>query len=45
MYVGFNRDAGEWKILGAAVTPYYVRLTNAANGAILAHAVKFEKVD
>jgi len=45
MQVDFNRDAGEWKILGTAVNPYYVRLTNAANGAILADAVKFERVD
>lgn len=43
--VDFNRDAGEWKILGTAVNPYYVKLTNAANGAILADAVKFERVD
>jgi len=43
--VDFNRDAGAWKILGTAVNPYYVIVTNAANGAILADAVKFERVD
>jgi arylsulfatase A-like enzyme len=43
--VDFNRGAGEWKILGTAANPYYVRLTNAANGAILADAVKFERID
>jgi hypothetical protein len=43
--VDFNRDAGEWKILGTAMNPYYVKLTNAANGAIIADAVKFERLD
>ena len=43
--VDFNRDAGEWKILGTAVNPYYVRLTNAANGAILADAVRFQRLE
>ena len=43
--VDFNRDAGAWKMLGTAMNPYYVKLTNAANGAVLADAVKFERVD
>jgi arylsulfatase A-like enzyme len=43
--VDFNRGAGQWNLLGTAVNPYYVRLTNAANGAVLADAVRFERVE
>jgi arylsulfatase len=43
--VDFNRHAGEWNVLGTATNPYYVRLTNAADGAIIADAVRFERLD
>ena len=41
--VDFNRNAGEWKLLGTTTNPYYVKLTNAADGAVIADAVKFER--
>jgi arylsulfatase A-like enzyme len=41
--VDFNHDAGEWKLLGTTTNPYYVKVTNAADGAIIADAVKFER--
>jgi hypothetical protein len=43
--VDFNHDAGEWKVLGVVNNPWYVKLTNAADGAIIADAVKFERLD
>ena len=43
--VDFNHDAGEWKLLGEVSNPRYVMLTNAADGAIIADAVKFERLD
>jgi hypothetical protein len=43
--VDFNHDAGEWKVLGVVNNPWYVMLTNAADGAIIADAVKFERLN
>ncbi len=43
--VDFNNDAGAWKVLGTVVNPYYVKLTNQADGAIIADAIKFERLD
>ena len=43
--VDYNRNAGEWRVLGIATNPYYVRLTNQADGAVIADAVKFERMD
>jgi len=43
--VDYNRNAGEWRLLGIATNPYYVRLTNQADGAVIADAVKFERMD
>jgi hypothetical protein len=43
--VDFNHDPGEWKALGVVNNPWYVKLTNAADGAIIADAVKFERLN
>ena len=42
--VDFNHGAGEWNLLGTFKNPRYVKLTNAANGAVIADAVKFVRV-
>jgi arylsulfatase A-like enzyme len=42
--VDLNRGAGAWNLLGTFRNPRYVELTNAANGAVLADAVKFERI-
>lgn len=42
--IDFNHDAGTWNLLGIFKNPRYVELTNAADGAVLADAVKFERV-
>lgn len=42
--VDFSHGAGNWTLLGTFRNPRYVRLSNAANGAVLADAVKFERI-
>ena len=42
--VDFNHGAGEWRLLGTFKNPRYVKLTNAANGVVIADAVKFVRV-
>jgi len=42
--VDFGTGAGEWHLLGEFHNPRYVRVSNAANGAIVGDAVKFERV-
>jgi len=42
--VDFSRGAGNWKLLGTCRNPHDVVLTNAANGAVIADAVKFVRV-
>jgi arylsulfatase A-like enzyme len=42
--VDFNQGAGNWNLLGAFQNPRYVQLNNAANGVVVADAVKFERV-
>lgn len=42
--VDFNHGAGEWNLLGTFRDPRYVKITNAANGAVIADAVKFVRV-
>lgn len=44
IHVNFNHGAGEWQLLGTAKNPRYVQETNAADGAIIVDAVKFERV-
>jgi len=43
--VDLNQHQGEWNLLGTTVDPRYVELTNAANGAIIADAVRFVRVN
>ena len=38
-----TQDQGEWRVIGIIHDPTYVELTNRANGAVLAGAVKFVK--
>jgi arylsulfatase A-like enzyme len=42
--VNFSDGEGEWHLLGTAKNPRYVEETNAANGAIVVDAVRFERV-
>lgn len=42
--LNFNNGAGEWHLLGSFHDPRYVKLTNAADGAVIADAVKFLRV-
>jgi len=42
--VDFSHGAGNWNLLGTFRNPRYVQLSNAANGAVLADAVKFERI-
>jgi len=42
--VNFNQGAGEWHLLGTVKNPRYVEETNAANGAIIVDAVRFERI-
>lgn len=38
-----TQDQGEWRMIGVIHDPTYVELTNRANGAVVAGAVKFVK--
>jgi hypothetical protein len=40
--VDFTKSAGEWHSLGTYRNPRYVSVSNTADGAIVADAVKFE---
>lgn len=40
----FNRGAGQWNLLGVFENPRLVSLNNAADGAIIVDAVKFERL-
>ena len=42
--VNQNEEQGKWHSLGVFQNPNYVKLTNMADGAVVAGAVKFEKV-
>jgi hypothetical protein len=42
--VDFNHGAGDWNLLGTFRNPRHVQLSNAANGVVLADAVKFLRV-
>lgn len=43
-HVNFNHGAGEWQLLETAKDPRYVEETNAADGAIIVDAVKFDRI-
>jgi arylsulfatase len=40
--VDFTKGAGEWNLLGTYHNPRYVTISNAADGAIVADAIRFE---
>lgn len=42
--VNFNQGPGQWHALGTFKNPRYVRLTNAADGTVIADAVRFERL-
>lgn len=44
VHLNFSQGAGEWHLLGSFHDPRYVRMTNAADGAVIADAVKFVRV-
>jgi len=43
--VDLQQDAGQWRPLGIFRDPRYVELSNAANGAVVADAVRFERIE
>ncbi len=43
--LNLQQGAGEWKLLGTFKDPQYVELNNAANGVVVADAVRFERID
>jgi arylsulfatase len=42
--VNLQEKPGEWRLLGAFYNPRYVELSNAANGAVVADAVRFDRI-
>ncbi len=42
--VNFNQGAGQWHELGTVKNPRYVEETNAADGAIIVDAIRFERI-
>ena len=44
VHVNFKKGAGQWQFLGTATNPRYVKETNAADGAIIADAIKYVRV-
>lgn len=42
--VNFNQGAGQWRLLATVKNPRYVEETNAADGAIIADAVRFDRI-
>ena len=42
--IDFTKEAGEWHLLGTFHNPRYVSLSNAADGVVVADAVRFDKV-
>ncbi len=45
VHVNFNHAAGQWNLLGTFEDPRYVSVSDAADGAIVVDAVKFERLD
>jgi arylsulfatase len=43
--VNLQQKAGEWRLLGTFDNPRFVELSNAANGIVVADAVRFERID
>jgi hypothetical protein len=44
VHVNFNQGVDKWHLLGTAENPRYVEETNAANGAVIVDAVRFERI-
>lgn len=44
VHVNLNQGPGQWQALGTFTNPRYVRLTNQANGVVIADAVHFERL-
>jgi hypothetical protein len=42
--VNLQREVGEWRLLGTFDNPRYVQLSNAADGSVVADAVRFERL-
>lgn len=42
--VNFNQHPGQWHTLGTFANPRYVRLTNHADGIVIADAVRFDRL-
>jgi arylsulfatase len=43
--LNLQQKAGEWRLLGTFDNPRFVELSNAANGIVVADAVRFERID
>lgn len=43
--IDLQEDPGQWRSLGTFRNPRYVELSNAANGVVVADAVRFERID
>ncbi len=43
--VNQQQGAGQWHLLGTFENPRFVELTNAANGVVVADAVRFERIE
>jgi hypothetical protein len=43
--VNQQQGAGQWRVLGTFDNPRFVELSNAANGIVVADAVRFERID
>ena len=42
--IDFNHEPTTWHLLGTYHNPLYVKMTNAANGAVIADAVRFVRI-
>jgi hypothetical protein len=43
--VNLQKDESEWKLLGVFKDPRYIELSNAANGIVVADAVRYERME
>jgi arylsulfatase len=43
--VNQQENAGQWRLLGTFENPRFVELSNAANGVVVADAVRFERIE
>ncbi len=45
VHVNQQQGAGEWKVLGTFEDPRYVELSNAADGVVIADAIRYERIE